>query len=376
MAIALSMAALPARADIGTPLMWLGTAHLLVLNLFIGIFEAFVIARVFRLAKRPTIAMIVANYLSAFAGFFILRAVWNPLLRAMPGHAPLYKAGPLTIGLVLVSWQLSILTEWPFCAYVMRNEPSGRRRSLRASLVAQTASYAAIIPLYLLVSPVSLVLNPRLQHNLRFIKPPIATVLYINPADGGVWGIRTDGSGRHKILGAGIHDESARLCAASGSTPGYFDLQFVSDDHAYGEKAGRVLIKDTVGKVAEDEFQLTSPHPRGTGWSFGHPLDFRPNARKRNEVEANFWPGQGLYIARSRDGGSARYHLAFETPFSGWECRNVTVLPNDQVVFQAGAEPDVAQILEADSHTGKFGFLTMGAGPLVVLDFAESAVKN
>ena len=184
-----------AHADAGTPLIWAGMLHLVVFNFLIGLLEASVLAKVFHLPKLKTnAAIIAANYFSMIAGLLLIRAAWTPLERLLPGQAPLYKGAALLLLLGLGSWMASVVLEWPFCAWTLRTSGlltshSPWRTSLRASVIAQTASYALLVPFYLLVSPISLFTQAHIQHSLAFVKPTQAMVYYINSQDGGIWRI-------------------------------------------------------------------------------------------------------------------------------------------------------------------------------------------
>ena len=65
-----------AQANTGTPLMWATTLHLLVGNLFIGIAEGWLLAKLFKLNRGKTIGLLIAaNYVSAWVGNLLLARV-------------------------------------------------------------------------------------------------------------------------------------------------------------------------------------------------------------------------------------------------------------------------------------------------------------
>ncbi len=78
---------------------------------------------------------------------------------------------------------------------------------------------------------------------------------------------------------------------------------------------------------------------------------------------SDIWKGSWLGVGiEARQRGGTEYRLALETPFLVGSCRNVTVLPNDQAVFQmAGA----IVLLDLPSH--RLATLTTGRSPAVVL---------
>ena len=57
------------------------------------------------------------------------------------------------------------------------------------------------------------------------------------------------------------------------------------------------------------------------------------------------------------------FKLSVETPFLALEIINATVLPGDEVVFQAGN-----QVCIFDRESRKLGVLARGRGPVVVLE--------
>ena len=62
------------------------------------------------------------------------------------------------------------------------------------------------------------------------------------------------------------------------------------------------------------------------------------------------------------------YTLAFETPFEQWVCRNATVLPGNQVVFQLGQDRTDAQVVILDMEHRNLACLAIGQGPAVVME--------
>lgn len=359
--------------------MWAGMLHLVVLNFFIGILEAAVLVKVFGLPKfKAETALIPANYFSMIVGWLLLRAAWTPLERLLPGSAPLYKGAALLMILGIASWVLSIILEWPFCALAMRRIPnhSGRSRwqqSLRASVIAQTVSYALLVPFYLLVSPISLYTRAKIEHSLAFVRPPLAMVYYISPQDGAVWRIRTDGTGRTKVVDAHIKDTDARLSLMDNG--GSCDLMVVqpSQDPRY-----RLLISG-MGPGCTASATPMNQQP-DTWFSFGKPTDLRPKNQREWTAEVGFWANEGITVRR----GAAPqfwdkqpvYTLAFETPFEQWFCRNATVLPNDQVVYQLGINKSNSQIVILNMRTRQLGFLVMGQGPVVLPEGRQSSANS
>jgi len=370
-----------AQADAGTPLLWAGMLHLVVFNFFIGLLEASVLAKVFHLPKLKTnAAIIAANYFSMIVGLLIIRAAWTPLERLLPGQAPLYKGAALLLLLGLGSWMLSVVLEWPFCAWTLRTERTPRsqnswRTSLRASVIAQTASYALLVPFYLLVSPISLYTQSRIQHSLAFVKPSQAVVYYINTQDGGVWRIRMDGTEETKVLDAHVQDNNTRLFLRPNVKSGLSDLgmaeQISSADSPTKYTTKYTMLLTGVGSGFVPMPNTRKGHERVTWGNFGQPDDLRLGERGWT-VFTGYWAAEGITIFHGKSSdfwsNSRVYTLAFETPFEQWNCRNATVLPGNQVVFQLGQDRTDAQVVILDMEHRNLACLTMGQGPVVVLD--------
>lgn len=369
-----------ARADAGTPLLWAGMLHLVVLNFFIGLLEASVLATLFHLPRLKTnAAIIAANYFSMVAGLLVIRAAWTPLEHFLPGQASLYKGAALLCLLGLGSWMASVVLEWPFCAWTLRaggQLPSQNswRNSLRASVIAQTASYALLVPFYLLVSPISLYTQSRIQHSLAFVKPSGAVVYYINTQDGGIWRIRTDGTEKRKVLNAHVQDDNARLFLRPNAKSGLSDLGMVeqesTDDNSPKYNMKYTMLLTNVGSGGAPTSNVRKDRERVTWGNFGQPVDLRPERERAWTVWTDYWAGGGITVFYGRPSEiwskSRVYTLAFETPFEQWLCRSATVLPGNQVVFQLGQDRTDAQVVILDMEHRNLACLTMGQGPAVV----------
>lgn len=366
--IALAFALLPvvARADAGTPLMLAGAFHLLFLNFFIGLLEAAVTRRVFR-SPQPLKSwpIVLANYFSMIVGSVAVPAMWYGLDRASPTIPPLIKA-PYLIGLVLaLSYLLSMVLEWPFFAFTFRKSYPGWRSSFRASVVAQTASYALLVPFYLLVSPITMLWSASVQHDLSFVRLPIATVFYIDPDSAKVGSIRTDGARPAPVATERPCEQGARLVAERSGVANKCDLFQVGRPDLQGEQGRAVRLMTDVGTgCVADSDQGRNSLREETWWAFGAPADMRPADQRRWTFRAGFWGSDGCQVEYD---GRLQYWLAFDTPFDSWPVRSATVLPSNQVVFQLGLGRR-SQIILLDMPSRKLAVLAMGQGPAVVLD--------
>ena len=143
-----------ARADAGTPLMWATALHLVIGNFFIGFFEGWLLSWIFKLRVWVCIlAMIPANYFSAWVGGYFLNAA---VTRSLP--FTLYNAWPWIWTMVAFTYLMTLILEWPFIHFCFRKEPGRWRKSLRGNLLVNSLSYALLFGWYWMASGTSLAL--------------------------------------------------------------------------------------------------------------------------------------------------------------------------------------------------------------------------
>lgn len=352
-----------AHANAGTPLMWAGMFHLVVGNAVIGVIEGLLLARLFKARNWPTVAlMVAANYVSMVAGTVFLVPLGDYWSRSRVSAAPLYDAPKILWLLAMASFVTSIVLEWPFCFFALSRGKSRGRRSLYASLIAQTASYVLLVPYYLSVSSISLYTRTHIDRSLSFASKSPGTVYFIGLKDGDVYQIRLNGSERRKVLTSHITSRDARLFVRRAKGSQKWSLwvkNYPRDD------AETLLIKDFAPRTAP--FPREDERVYGNWFAFGDACDLRPENQRSWKVWTGFWAIEGL-SARNKE-TEERLHIALETPFIQWYARNATVLPGNQVVFQLDE-----QIVLFDLTTRKIGLVTMGRGPIVILeDEQESA---
>ncbi|HEY3266485.1 MAG TPA: hypothetical protein VGM37_06140 [Armatimonadota bacterium] len=336
-----------ARADAGTPLIWAGFFHLLIGNALIGLFEAAVLKRRYRTDGDRWLCMIPANYFSAWVGYLAFR--WLDPERWL-GDRPLFAAPVALAMLFLAAYAATIILEWPFCWWIAGPGTGRAAKAWRMSLLAQTASYAILLPLCLLVSPVTVFTVGHVQRNLGFVKEPIATVYYIGD-DGNVWSVQTNGANRRKRAPAAIASDDARLALVPAKR--------IADLCVVGE-TGKGKPRLVLSGVAAGGRSATGRTIGGRSWfDFNTGRDFRPKAERTWTASTGFWASEGLTAGRADGSG---YTLALDTPFLHWFCRSETTLPNGQTVFQLGP-----QIVILDLPTRRIGFLAKGRGPAVTI---------
>lgn len=356
-----------AHADAGTPLMWVGFLHLTLGNLVIGIVEGILVWRLLhsRLA-RAIPWMICANYMSMMCGFLLAAGLagWIARVRNTP---PLYLVAWGLVACTAVSYLASVMLEWPF---VWLSGVKGSRswsRAGRVSLIINAASYAVLIPIYLMSSHNTAITQTHFKNPAEFVRSPIAWVYYIGLDDGAVWRVRTDGTNRERVLDARLSGQNSMLYAQRNADGTGFDLIGVRAGEARNSETSETLIRGFAAQAGEwpyvnEEHTHGSPSGRPVGlWlAWGAAVDLRPADKRTWTARTGFHVVDGLMIQNM----DKEYRLvSVETPFLWWDARCATVVPSGQIVWQLGP-----QILIYDPESRNLGVLALGQGPVVGLD--------
>jgi hypothetical protein len=264
------------------------------------------------------------------------------------------------VGLVLLAALaacvvVSAVFEWPFCYLSLHGHMHRFTRSLSATLVAQGASYAVLVPMYLLVSPVSVVTHVDVVHPTTIRHEVSADVYYLSPDNGDVYRTDLEGADPQFVAQVGKRDLHARL---------YFVESFVSDSFDLGVCWGpepddrRVIVANilpasaSIGDAADEE--------RCARMGFGKAVDLQPRGAAPWSVRTGFWPAEGL--TATNEVTSQSYQIALETPFLAWSSRNASVLPEGLLIYQLDK-----QIVLLDLAERRMALLARGQGPLIVL---------
>lgn len=341
--------------------MWATMFHLLFGNALIGAGEGFLIARIFRSnATSTTVAMVLANYFSAWVGFLVLGALSTQVLPELLGDQPLYRAAGV-LGLTCgVSFLFSVLCELPFCWFCLRKSERPWPRAVLASVVAQTASYGVIIPCYLAVGHTSLLFGVEHDASLAFAKDSRAWVYFIEPEKGDIARIRPDGTHREFVMKAGVTNLFARLELMPADAADNWNLALVT---GRGNQSDRDVIKILIERLAKRaDANARSDFIEDTRFNFHKPVDYRTPAESNWTIRLGYWAAGGVRAEKPATG--ERRIFALEVPFlMDWQARNATVLPDDVLIYQLGQ-----QIVALDIERKRVGLVAMGRGPVVVLE--------
>lgn len=288
--LAVIAAAIPfaAEANMGTPLMWGATFHLLIGNLFIGIVEGLLL--LFFAPKRKwwtcVLLMVYANYVSSWMGSMLVGGLGPVFYFAGIEHLKL-----AFWCVVVLAWLFTIAVESPFVWLAFCGAEHCLRRVLVASLLVQSISYAVLFAWYAGVSEASLVSVKVVEDFSSMSIPDGVRVRFLGEDDKGY-----------------VFDLKSR----DRNEVDADEMKSLATNHEW-----RVV------KVIGES---------GSGW----------------KASVGFWAAQGLQCHNENTGRD--FHLAFETPFSMWYIRHATQLPDGKVIFQLGkdliciADPENNQI--------------------------------
>ena len=152
--VVVGLTALPqqASANAGTPLMWAEMLHLAIGNALIGLLEGFLLVWLFRVPRAKAVgAMIAANYTSAWLGGLFIRGA---IVAALP--MDLNNGWLWFWVMVVVTYGLTLVLEWPFVAWGFRGTQDWLKRSVQASVLVQSCSYILLFGWYWMASGTSI----------------------------------------------------------------------------------------------------------------------------------------------------------------------------------------------------------------------------
>ena len=361
-----------AHANAGTPLMWLGALHLVIINLVIAGVEALILKIIARIRfGRALFASLIANFASALVGLFLLLPRASQSLEDASG-IPLDAANAHMLRFVLLAFLTTLAVEAPI-VYLVTRKKARPRRLLVAFLLAQLATYAALLWIYNGASNASATRLTR-DHTMSFVaRDHPATVYYINHTDGDLWRVGLNGTGRERI---GPIDLFSSPIPDGHS---YFDdferihNQVLSIDPNPTGGENLIALRDLGREEQKQTLIENLPHalgPRPSPSVDIVTMDTRPPDRTLPKVTAGFWAFDGLSIYPRGTHDNAwkdSWSVAYETPLAAWRVRRVTVLPDDLIVFELGDR----QICVLDPHTRTLGVLAEGRSNLITMPGAR-----
>ncbi|MDF7824440.1 hypothetical protein P4B35_10485 [Pontiellaceae bacterium B12227] len=340
-----------AQANAGTPLMWAGMLHLMFGNLLIGILEGLLLGWLFKAPKGKAISLLIAaNYLSAWAGAFLVER-----LTRLP-DITIENLKPWLIFFFVLAFILTLLIELPFFRAALRKRERSFRAAIKPTVLIHLISYALLTVWYGMASGTSILkLNVVAASELQ---PAAGYTLYFISNDGKTV-IRQPLSSEapEAICDISSTNRNDRLFARMVQGGG-FNLSIRYDAERPRNYTVDTLLLNVAQTASQHGLQEKDPQgdPGGTWNNFGEvPALAASNGWK---YRTGFWAGEGI----SGEGpGGENFRYALETPFASWNIRNAISLGDSLLVFQLGRE----QVCILDHHSKRIALLARGRGPLV-----------
>jgi hypothetical protein len=340
-----------AYADAGTPLMWASAFHLVLGNAIIGIAEGMILALLFRQRRASCVAiMIAANYFSAWAGGVFL----IPTITASVS-LDLYNAWRWLWYMVVISYFVTLLLEWPFVALCLRKSDGWFRKSIWGSLVVQSASYLVLFGWYWAASGTSLYSGLTVVQPSAISLPQGAMLYYIAENGTDVYAYDLAQAKAGKICDLKSPGREDRLVLQKSRTAaGRWDViagPVGNTEPRHSSPSDRIVSAGLECDTAEPPSVGFSPGgevPRFRADKSGWQFDFG-------------WMADGLHGRNAVEG--QKLDVSLETPFLYWYIGYPTQLPSGQVVFQLGWN----QICILDPNERKVALLAKGRWPVITM---------
>src|ERR1051325_7447343 len=353
-----------AWANAGTPLMWAGMLHLVFGNALIGLGEGLLLAWLFSFPKRKSIfVMILANYTSAWIGGLFIR---NAIVHSLP--LDLTNGWKWFWVMVVVTYCLTLILEWPFIAWCFRGTQNWLGGSLRASLLLQSASYVILFGWYWMASGTSLYTKMNIVGSADLSLPRSVAVYFIARADGDVYRRQLSGGGEQKVyeLHSTDNDDGLFIRPSKPDT-NLWDLVAALDTKDRRVPRFVDVLTNLLVEATPDwrSTQTEPPLYEGTWFNFGKVQCLGSATNSHWTFSTGFWPVEGLRGSDETTGESVGF--SYETPFGAWTVRNAVHLPSDKVLFQLGAD----QICAFDPVSRRVALLWHGRGPVPVIEKTE-----
>jgi hypothetical protein len=352
-----------ASANAGTPLMWASVFHMAIGNLFIGLAEGWLLSRVFGTRRGVSMGvMVLANYLSAWLGMGILGNLHAP--------DPLSLSSAVQCLWIIAGFMyaLTLVLEWPFVAWMFRAGPRWFGKSIRASLLVQTFSYALLFAYYAWAGHLSLYTRTARVDAKTLSLPEQVMVYYISCDDGDIYRKPLSYGEPAKVMELNSTSEVDRLFIRNNDErPAEWDLVARLEGSSGNQPEFVTVASNIKSGVAPGLKARNAGAPLdGSIWDSVGEIDrLGDGPRSPWTFRTGYWSADGLKGANAETG--KRWWLAFETPFISLAVRNAVQLPGDKVLFQLG--PDEIYIL--DPATLRLALLWRGRGPVATLGVVE-----
>jgi len=351
-----------AQANVGTPLMWATMFHLLIGNLLIGVFEGYILGAVFKLPMGRCIRKLIeANYISMGLGGLILL---NIVFYFIP--IDLYTLPWIYPGMILLSFILTLLIEYPFVLSVFKDVQERGKKAWKGTLLTQTLSYIILFGWYGIASYTSLYTENKIVPLSEMELPKEVTIYFISTEDGNVYYGQLVEQNWQKVYDLGEKDakidEKYLNVWPSEANTNLWDLVFCGRDRK-NKRITEVILKDIAQDATPFGDIMNGPYTDPYSQSSDRKTHQIGDAKQSAWVFINgFWAAEGFWGRNEKNNEEVRVSL--EIPYQGkWYVGYLSHLPGDRVLFQLGSD----QICLYDLNKKQVALVARGSSPLAVI---------
>jgi len=306
--------------------------------------------------RRALGGMVIANLLSAWAGIFGMN--WLTTQSLDINNLRLCFAFML-----VASYALTLMIEFPLVALIFRGDPQWLRKTVRGSLIMQTASYALLCVGYGIVGNYTLLTQTTVVAPSAMRLPDNVMLWYIDARDGDVYRRPLAAGPAVKMYACNSHEPYDYLTdvphgSETGPIPAECEPSTDTELYALAVDAvhsWRILTHSFAPGRCVPQVRFSNVPGLGSACNSAW------------HVERSSWAAQGIQAWKtSRD---EQPRCAFETPICQWTARCITLLPGDIILCQFGED----QICAYDPERDEIALLARGHGPLPVLTDTAAA---
>ena len=343
-----------ACADAFTSLAITTTMHLFFANAVIGIGEGILLVLLFRASwLRAIPLMIVANYLSAWAGFYLIRSTREHVIEAILSADPtaaLVMLSNYSVHLFVAAtaalYVLTVIVEWPLIFVALGSRKRHGILALAVSVLLQTVSYAILVPFYVGATNESLFTEVTIDPQVVSGTADNAWIYFLSDERNALCRVRINGTRFEEVRTL----DDSRMWH-------YLEMSRENRDSPWNLEATSLGLSRSLTLVPE-----IGP-PESFPWRI-YNGPYPPGYRLPKEMGSD-WIVEGrctfLYAGNRKEDKLVK--LVLETPLLPWEVRYVADMPDDRIVFQLGP-----RIFLLDPNTARLGGIAIGRCPTVVLD--------
>lgn len=334
-------------ANAGTLLIWTAMFHLVIGNLILGLVEGWLVSRWrgVRYARAASV-MIGANYASAIAGAAVMVMVGAGVDAVGGEWMPVYWMGSIVVAMVVGTWVLTVLVEWPFVALAGAGATGVKTPAWKTCVKVQAVTYVPIVVVYVCLSSFSAWTGMDLVKDPREVTTEKGWVYFVARNGSDVERVRLDGTGREHVAAMGKSGHAGLM--ARVNEEGVVEI-VVEKEKVIATCRGRVAMN------------WEGEEPRFSVGGFG---SLRYGTRNRGEDVwfAGPWGRFSHGVAHEHGDAGWDFDVRFSTPIVEFGTSHVTELPGGAAVFRFGP-----QVMVVNRDRVMVG-LVRGSEPVVVIE--------